>query len=350
MKKFLAFGSLAIALLIGGCSGPDSSSSDQISAGQESTVSDLTGVWSDKTVETVDSEDTWMEAVITEGTISIDWVSDGGDTRWIYWVGTFDSKIEGALPQKVFSERNAEETDRALLASSDDTKEFTFEDGQLSYSQSALGQTRKIVLEKQSAGNGAPFSTSQEESPAVEIVDSGFGQNGTFTQGVVIVTSTGERSVGEFVTVSVNFLGTEGEILSTEEQVESFNWVGQELVLPISFLTDRSDVTVASMDPSVTLSDYGGGNSGRAPLPVLEATEITPSQSGEYIASFEFTNETGEDLEGLRVGTVCRDETGEINGGTSTYPSLAPAGRTIRIDANVTVSGQPASCDAYLNY
>lgn len=125
--------------------------------GQESTVSDLTGVWSDKTVETVDSEDTWMEAVITEGTISIDWVSDGGDTRWIYWVGTFDSKIEGALPQKVVSERNAEETDRALLASSDDTKEFTFEDGQLSYSQSALGQTRKIVLEKQSAGNGAPF-------------------------------------------------------------------------------------------------------------------------------------------------------------------------------------------------
>lgn len=265
MKKFLAFGSLAIALLIGGCSGPDSSSSDQISAGQESTVSDLTGVWSDKTVETVDSEDTWMEAVITEGTISIDWVSDGGDTRWIYWVGTFDSKIEGALPQKVVSERNAEETDRALLASSDDTKEFTFEDGQLSYSQSALGQTRKIVLEKQSAGNGAPFSTSQEESPAVEIVDSGFGQDGEFVQGVVIVTSTGERSVGEFVTVSVNFLGTEGEILSTEEQVESFNWVGQELVLPISFLTDRSDVSVASMDPSVTLSDYGGGNSGRAP-------------------------------------------------------------------------------------
>ena len=101
MKKFLAVGALATALLIGGCSGPESSSSDQPSAEQGSTVSDLTGVWSE---ENVDSEDTWMEAVITEGSISIDWVSDGGDTRSIYWVGTFDPKIEGTSPKKVISE------------------------------------------------------------------------------------------------------------------------------------------------------------------------------------------------------------------------------------------------------
>lgn len=153
MKKFLAFGVLATALLIGGCSGPETSLSDQPSAEQKSAMSDLTGIWLE---EGLDSEGTWMEAVITEGTISIDWVSDGGATRSIYWVGTFDPKIEGTLPHKVVSERNVQETDMALLASTDDTKEFTYENGQLSYSQSALGHTTKIVLEKPSAGNNSP--------------------------------------------------------------------------------------------------------------------------------------------------------------------------------------------------
>lgn len=346
MKRFLALGVLATALLVGGCSGPEDSSSDQPSAEQESTVSDLTGVWSE---ENVNSEDAWMEAVITEGTISIDWVSDGGDTRFVYWVGTFNPEVEGASPQDVVSERNVEETDRALLASSADTKEFTYDDGKLSYSQSTMGVTMTIALEKQSAGNDNPSLSSQEEAPAVEIVDSGFGQEGDYVQGIVVVTNTGEGSVGEFVTASVNFLDAEGGIISTEEQVESFNWVGQELVLPILSSTGQPDVTVASMEPSVSLSDYGS-ESGRAPLPVLQATEITPGRFGGYTASFEFTNETGEDLESLRVGVVCSDEAGEIIGGNSTYPNLAPAGGTIRVDTDVTVSEQPASCDAYLNY
>lgn len=216
---------------------------------------------------------------------------------------------------------------------------------------SACGGNSAPTFEGNDGGNGGSgaSSSSQGEAPAVEIVDSGFGQEGNYVQGMVVVTNTGEGSVGEFVTASVNYLGAEGEIISTEEQVESFKWVGQELALPISFLASQSDVTVASMEPSVSLSDYGG-ESGRAPLPVLAATEIAPGQYGGYTASFDFTNETGEDLENLRVGVVCRDEAGEINGGTSTYPNLAPAGGTIRIDTDVTVSEQPASCDAYLNY
>lgn len=348
MRKCLAFGVLATALLVGGCSGPDGSSPDQSSAEQESAVSDLTGVWSDKNVN---SEDAWMEAVITEGTISIDWVSDGGDTRGVYWVGTFDPKVEGALPQDVVSERNVEETDGALLASSDDTKEFTYDDGKLSYSQSAMGVTMTIALEKQSAGNDSPSPSSQEEVPAVEIVDSGFGQDESSAQGIVIVTSPGEAAVGEYVTASVNFLDAEGGIIATEEQVESFAWAGQELVLSVWLgPTAAADATVASIEPSVTISDYGMGGSGSTPLPVLEATEITQDQYGAHTASFEFTNETDADLTDLRGGVVCYDETGQINGGGTAFPGLAPAGKIIVIDADVTVSGQPDSCKAHLNH
>lgn len=351
MKKALFVGALASALLVGGCSATDENASDSSSVEQEAAISDLTGTWSNKDGN---SEDAWMEAVITDTTISIDWISDGGDTRWVYWVGTFDPMVEGTDAQEVVSERDTGKTSSGLLASSQDTKEFSYDDGKISYSQSALGQTTTIYLEKQSDSIDAPSLGAQEENipaqaPAVEIVDSGFGQEGDYVRGVVVVTNDDERAVGEFVTASVNFLDTEGRIISTEEQVETFHWVGQELVLPILAVVDQPGVTVATMEPSVSISDYGSDPS-LEPLPVLEATEISLNEYGEHIASFEFTNETGEDLDGLRIGVVCRDESGNINGGNSAYPNLAPAGRTIRIDADVTVSEQPASCNAHLNY
>lgn len=188
-----------------------------------------------------------------------------------------------------------------------------------------------------------------DDEPAVEVVDFGFGESDSSVQGMVILTTEDEAAVGEFATVTVNFLDADGQIIATEEQVETFTWVGQDLVLPVSLYDPGA--TVVSMEPSVSLSDYGDPAPDVAPLPVLEATEIQEPSPGRYTASFAFTNETDSDLEDLRVGVVCYDEAMEIIGGESTYPSVAPAGNTIRIDAEyLTVSGTPASCDAYMNY
>ena len=50
---------------------------------------------------------------------------------------------------------------------------------------------------------------------------------------IVIVTTETKESVGEFVTAWVNFLDPAETILKTEEQVESFAWVNQRVVLPV---------------------------------------------------------------------------------------------------------------------
>ena len=193
-------------------------------------------------------------------------------------------------------------------------------------------------------------SSSADNTQAVEIVDSGFGQSEDVVYGVVVVTANNKAAVGEFVTVSVNFLDADGQILATEEQVESFNWVGQELVLPVWLLLDDPAATVAAIDPSVSISNYGA-KSAEAPLPVLEATEINKNRYGSYVPSFSFMNETGTDLDNLRVGVVCYDASDSIIGGGSMYPGLAPAGKSIRLDADsLTVTGIPASCKAFMNY
>jgi hypothetical protein len=201
-------------------------------------------------------------------------------------------------------------------------------------------------------GDKNASSESKSDKPTVEIVDFGFGQSETSAQGIVIVSTDSEAAIGEFVTVTANFLDADGQIIATEEQVESFNWVGQELVLPVwLYLDGKPNAKVVSIEPSATLSDYGMREAASAPLPVLEATEIKKTEYGDgYNASFGFTNETTEDLTDLRVGVACYNAANKIIGGTSTYPELAPVGKTIRIDAEATVSEKPASCKAFVNY
>jgi len=198
--------------------------------------------------------------------------------------------------------------------------------------------------------NASSGGSKESDEPTAEIVDSGFGQNEYTTQAMVIVTTDDEAAVGKFVTVSVNFLDADGQILSTADQVESFTWVGQELAMPVTPYEMDEKAKVASIEPSVSLSDHSGSEESMAPLPVLESTEVKKGEYGGMTASFAFTNESDEVLKDLRVGVVCYDKAKKIIGGNSTYPSLAPVGKTIRIDSDVTVSGNPQSCKAYLNY
>lgn len=198
----------------------------------------------------------------------------------------------------------------------------------------------------------APSADDQEvPPPTVQVVDYGFGQMGDESQAIVIVRNDSASAVGEFLTASVNFLDINGGIVGTETQVEAFSWVGQELALPIWLYSEGGSVSVSEVDPSISISDYGSIFSARTPLPVLETTNVSEAPYGGYTASFEYINETGADLRDLRIGVACYDAAGSIIGGASIFPPLAPAGKTIRIEAEyLVVSESPASCKAFLNY
>lgn len=107
---------------------------------------DLTGEW--KQVNN-DSEDSWQAATIEGDTITINWVSDNGDTTALYWAGTYVAPTTADEPYSWDSENDHEQTDSAWLASTSDTKTITYENGQLSYEASAMGVTTTVRLEKQ---------------------------------------------------------------------------------------------------------------------------------------------------------------------------------------------------------
>ena len=133
---------------------------------------DLTGTWTQ-----IDKGDSYQEAVIADGIIEINWISEEDNSKSIYWVGTYDAPTKSVNEFRWTSERDTAATDMALLASTDDTKEFSYADGIISYEVSALGTTTTIELEKTSdeANLSIPESEPAETIPEGEYSDIGSG-------------------------------------------------------------------------------------------------------------------------------------------------------------------------------
>ncbi|HTL42221.1 MAG TPA: hypothetical protein VL294_12185 [Pseudolysinimonas sp.] len=144
---------LALVLLssigLAGCAAAGTTGSDggatQAPAAPEAPA-DLTGDWKQTNSK---SEDTYQAATIAGDTITIWWVSDNGDTKSLYWAGTFEAPTEpGEYSWE--SENDTSQTDSALLASGDPTKTFKFDgNGEISYEASALGTTVTVRLARE---------------------------------------------------------------------------------------------------------------------------------------------------------------------------------------------------------
>ena len=125
------------------CSGNKESSEKD----KSQTPLDLTGDWVQINSS---SEDAWQEATINENVIEINWISNNGDTKSLYWSGTFLAPTEATESYSWTSKNDTSKTENALLASTAETKDFTYEDGILSYEASALGTTTVVKLERKS--------------------------------------------------------------------------------------------------------------------------------------------------------------------------------------------------------
>ena len=190
-------------------------------------------------------------------------------------------------------------------------------------------------------GDQNASSGSTDENPSVEIVDSGFGQNDFTAVGIVIVTNEGEDTIGEYVTVSVNFLDATQR--SSRPKNRSNRSTGSDR--NSSSRSRRPHTSTAKTRSPASSLQYRLATTGRRSRPRPPCRYWTRPRSRRasmaVTASFAFTNETDTDLKSLRVGVACYDAANKIIGGTSTYPNLAPAGKTIRIDVDPTVCKNP---------
>lgn len=170
-KKLLGLilaSSMIVSMAACGGSGGESAESkgdvDPQEATTEAHPTDLTGTW-----QSENNDGSYQEAIVTDSSIEINWVSD--DTESIYWIGTYTAPTEAVDEYSWTSERDKDRTDNALLASTDDTKEFTYKNDTISYEASAMGTTATIELKKVSNDISKAKTVDESGEPVSTTVD-----------------------------------------------------------------------------------------------------------------------------------------------------------------------------------
>jgi hypothetical protein len=105
---------------------------------------DLAGTWKQTNSN---SEDSYQAATVTDDTIEIQWVAP--DMKSLYWSGTVEVPQDGSTDFTWDSVNDKTKTAKSILASGDDTKTFTYKDGELSYELTALGTTMTVRMAKE---------------------------------------------------------------------------------------------------------------------------------------------------------------------------------------------------------
>lgn len=159
MKHRLAPLAVVALLLLTGCSSPtgtdtgtaQSSGSPRERAAEETQAPpaeplDLTGEWKQTNSN---AEDSYQAATISDGQILINWVNVQESTTAIYWVGAYVAPTEDVTTYSWDSANDTAQTENALLASSDPTKTFTYENDVLRYELTALGVTMTVEMSRQ---------------------------------------------------------------------------------------------------------------------------------------------------------------------------------------------------------
>ncbi len=154
MKKILALATLPLCLVIASCSSQpvsDATATDTNPTTSNSQTAapkpiSLNGDWKQK--NSMD-DDAYQLATIDGDVISIDWVTNNGDTKSIYWVGSFEAPKDAADSFTWTSTRDRKATDNALMASGDSNKKFTYNNGEISYEAGILGTSTTVRLAKE---------------------------------------------------------------------------------------------------------------------------------------------------------------------------------------------------------
>lgn len=102
-------------------------------------TNDLTGLW-----KSSEEEEMQMEALIENETIKVKWIANDGQTKVLYWVGSYIAPSESITEYQWNSVRDKEQTETAFLSSLDETKLFQYSNGNLSY-EIPSSKSKKII-------------------------------------------------------------------------------------------------------------------------------------------------------------------------------------------------------------
>lgn len=301
---------------------------------------DLNGLWIQENAEA-----TYMAATITEGKIGVFFILEDDDTPWTYWVGTYEAPKTADEPYSWISENTY--GGNGLMASSADSKEFTYENGKLTYEVSIQGQTGEVTLVRgdwdTSKIPDSAFGSVNASTEAVlplEITDSGwFLKSGKWLYYYVKLYNPNEDIVVELPSFRITARDANGVLLGTDDQVLSVIYPQQEFVYGFqAFAVDEMPETV-EFQPLEPKEYNLKRTSAAEPYEQLEVVN-TGVRSDKLVG--EVVNHNDYSIDMAAVVVIGRDSAGNISEIQGTFiDQLAPGASTpfeLRIDSNAEIA------------
>ena len=211
---------------------------------------------------------------------------------------------------------------------------------------STAGASSAAVTPSSAATPSPTTSAAASDTQPAKLLKTGFGQTGQYVWVTSIVQAVNDDAVGKFVTVQFNVLDKAGKILASTDQVESLNSKGERIALGTQVDLPSAKVKAAKVEATLALGNDTNEPPSDFKVTATKAT-VGKDEYGGLKATFQLVNSGSEPIKDARVGVVCLNRAGEIIGGTSDYPDLIPPHGKIRVDAPVTATGTPATCEVY---
>lgn len=316
---------------------------------------DLRGLW----VQTDRSEDGYVAAEIRDdGKIGIFfWIKDD-PTPWTYWVGTYiapdtDSERYSWTSVNTYS-------GNGLLASTADSKDFTYENGIIEFPVTMQGKTGSVQLERGDWDNKAvpedvylSEKVSEEDKNAalsgefLEITDSAwYVESEKWLKYCVTLRNTSEDTIIEFPSFRITARDKDGVLLGTEDQTLSVIYPGQDFVYGFQAFSVEEIPETVEFEP-LPPADYNikklGSSKGFDPLTVVN----DKLRSDKYVG--EISNPNDFAIDNAVVVFVGKDANGDLVKIDVAFVDDVPANGTAAFEISLWGNKEIASYESYAN-
>lgn len=307
---------------------------------------DLTGQW----VTESSDDGTMMVADIEDGAVSVFYIIADDDIPWTYWVGTYDAPTANEDAWSWTS--TSTYTGNGLMASGDDTKEFSYKNGTLSFNWYIQDEKYQIDMTRGEWDmsnvpaellGGAAIATI--EYVPLEVKDSGWTIRNGYLFAYVDVYNPMDTAGVEYATIRVTARDASGVVLGTGELYANMIYPQQDYVAGSqAFAIDEQPATVefSILEPDDYDLKKAAGLDPYTPLEVVNSVIREGKITGEISNSNDYM------IDSAKLVVICRDTNGDVVDVCGTYVDDVAANVTTPFEVHTSVEGI-ASVEAYAN-
>lgn len=285
----------------------DMAASSNTTDAAASSVSDtqsinLDGNWIE---DDASSKDTYQVGFIDGNKMQIFWVNKTDNSTAVYWAGSFDN-VQGTPDNCTWKSNNDKSiTANAVLASDDDTKDFTYSGGKISYPVSAFGVTVTNNLVR-SDNDYKKYAIASSNSANVENTDNNAQSSSDISSQITVNEMVGNKTdlsghsytdyfyeitnnsnVNADITVKLVGKNASGDINASSEADDVFIGKGKTGIAEV-YLDHTENVTQTQYTVIANPSDYEDASDALSVKDVQngDSVSVTETNSGNRSISF----------------------------------------------------------------